>query len=47
MKLLCKKATVSKHNPVSVLIESVPVYDAKLTDILNNCIRSGTFPEVL
>ena len=45
--MLCKKASVSNDNPVSVLIESVSVYDVKLTDILNNCIRSGTSPEVL
>ena len=46
-KLLGSKATVSNYIPVSVLKESVSAYYEKLTDILNNCIRSGTFPETL
>ena len=41
------KATVSNDIPVSVLKESVSAYYEKLTDILNNCIRSDTFPEIL
>ena len=41
------KATVSNDIPVSVLKESVFVYYEKLVDIFNNCIRSGTFPEIL
>ena len=41
------KATVSNDIPVSVLKESVSAYYEKLTDIFNNCIRSGTFPEIL
>ena len=40
------KATVSNDIPVSVLKESVSDYHEKLTDIFNNCIRSGTFPEI-
>ena len=30
-----------------MLKESVSAYYEKLTDIFNNCIRSGTFPEIL
>ena len=30
-----------------MLKESVSAYYEKLTDIFNNCIRSGTFPELL
>ena len=41
------KATVSNGIPVSVLKKSVFVNYEKLADILNNCIRSGTFPEIL
>ena len=41
------KATVSKDVPVSVLKEFVSAYYKKLSDILNDCIRSGTFPEIL
>ena len=41
------KATVSNDVPVSVLKESVFPYYEKLTDIFNNCIRNGTFPEIL
>ena len=41
------KATVSNDIPVSVLKESVSAYYEKLTDIFNNYIRSGTFPEIL
>ena len=41
------KATVSNDISVSVLKESVSAYYEKLTDIFNNCIRSGTFPEIL
>ena len=41
------KATVSNDIPVSVLNESISAYYEKLTDICNNCIRSGTFPEIL
>ena len=40
------KATVSNDFPVSVLKESVSAYYKKLTDTFNNCIRSGTFPEI-
>ena len=39
--------TVSNDTPVSVHSESVSAYYEKLTDIFNNCIRSGTFPEIL
>ena len=41
------KATVSNDIPVSILKESVSAYYKKITDILNNCIRGGTFPEIL
>ena len=47
MELSGDKATVSNDIPVSVLKESVFAYYEKLTDIFNNCIRSGTFPEIL
>ena len=41
------KGTVSNDIPVSVLKESVSAYYEKLTDIFNNCLRSGAFPEIL
>ena len=41
------KATVSNGIPVSVIMESFSAYYEKLTDIFNDCIRSGTFPEIL
>ena len=41
------KATVSNDIPVSVLKESVSAYYEKLTNIFDNCIRSGTFPKIL
>ena len=41
------KATVSNGIPVLVLKESGSAYYEKLTDIFNNCIRSGTFAETL
>ena len=41
------KATVSNDIPVSAPKESVCACYEKLTDIFNNCIRSGTFPEIL
>ena len=40
------KATVSNDIPVSALKKSVSAYYEKLTDIFNNLIRSGTFPEI-
>ena len=42
-----KKATVSNAIPVLVLKESISAYYGKLTDIFNNCNRSGIFPEIL
>ena len=41
------KANGSNDIPVSVLKEFVFAYYEKLIDIFNNCIRSGTFPEIL
>ena len=41
------KVTVSNDIPVLVLKKSVSAYYEKLTDIFNNCIRNGTFPEIL
>ena len=41
------KATVSKDVLVSVLKVFVSAYCKKLSDILNDCIRSDTFPEIL
>ena len=46
-KLPGNKATVSNDIPISVLKESLSAYYEKLTDIFNNCIKSGTFPEIL
>ena len=40
-------AIVSNDILVSVLKESVSAYYEKLTDIFNNCIRSGTFAELI
>ena len=45
-KISGNKATVSNDILVSALKESVSAYYEKLTDIFNNCIRSGTFPEI-
>ena len=47
MQLPGNKATVSNDISVSALKESVSAYYEKLTYISNNCIRSGTFPEIL
>ena len=41
------KVAVSNEIPVLVRTESVSAYYEKLTDIFNNCIRIGTFPEIL
>ena len=41
------KATVSNDIPVSVFKEAIFAYYKKLTDIFNNCIRSGNFLEIL
>ena len=41
------KATVSNGIPVSVIMETFSAYYEQLTDIFNDCIRSGTFPEIL
>ena len=41
------KATGSNDIPVSVLKESVSANYKKITYVFNNCIRSGTFPEIL
>ena len=46
-ELPVNKATISNDIPVSVLKESIFAYYEKLTNICNNCIRSGTFPEIL
>ena len=41
------KATVSNDIPISVVKKSVSAYYEKLTDTSNNCIKRGTFPEIL
>ena len=46
-KLPGNKATVSNDIAVSVLKESVSACYEKLTNIFHNCIRSGTFSEIL
>ena len=46
-KLPPNKAIVSNNIPVSVLKEYFSAYSEKLTDIFNNCIITGTFPELL
>ena len=46
-ELTGNKPTVSNDIPVLVLKESVFAYYEKLTDIFNNFIRNGTFPEIL
>ena len=40
-------ATVSNDIPVSVPKEFITAYYEKLTNIFNNCIRSGTFPGII
>ena len=46
-KLPGNKATASNDIAVSVLKESVSACYEKLTNIFHNCIRSGTFSEIL
>ena len=41
------KANVSNDIPVSLLKKSISTFYEKITDLFNNCIRSGTFPEIL
>ena len=41
------KATVLNDIPVQVLKESLSAQYEKLTDMFNNCIRSGTFQKYL
>ena len=46
-ELPANKATISNDFLVSLLKESVSAYYEKLTEIFDNCIRSGTFSEIL
>ena len=42
-----KKAAISTYIPVKILIDSSDTYLPILTDIINNSIRNGTFPDEL
>ena len=42
-----KKAAISTCIPVKILIDSIDRYLPVLTDIINNSIRNGTFPDEL
>ena len=42
-----KKAAISTGIPVKILIDSIDTYLPVLTDIINNSIRNGTFPDEL
>ena len=42
-----KKAAISTCIPVKILIDSIDTYLPILTDIINNSIRNGTFPDEL
>ena len=42
-----KKVTISTCIPVKILIDSIDRYLPVLTDIINNSIRNGTFPDEL
>ena len=46
-ELPVNEATVSNGIPASVFKESLSAYCKEVTDNFNNCIRSGTFPEIL
>ena len=42
-----KKAAISACIPVKLLVDSIDTYLPVLTDIINNSIRNGTFPDEL
>ena len=42
-----KKAAISTCIPVKILVDSIDTYLPVLTDIINNSIRNGTFPDEL
>ena len=42
-----KKAAISTCIPVKILVDSIDTYLPVLTDIINNSIRDGTFPDEL
>ena len=42
-----KKAAISACIPVKILVDSIDTYLPVLTDIINNSIRNGTFPDKL
>ena len=42
-----KKAAISTCIPVKILVDSIDTHLPVLTDISNNSIRNGTFPDEL
>ena len=42
-----KKAAISTCIPVKILVDSIDTYLPLLTDIINNSVRNGTFPDEL
>ena len=42
-----KKAAISTCIPVKILVDSIDTYLPVLTDIINNSVRNGTFPDEL
>ena len=41
------KASTFKDIPVKIMINSVHIYSQVLTNIFNDCIKSGKFPDIL
>ena len=41
------KASTFKDMPVKIIINSVHIYSKVLTNIFNDCVKSGKFPDVL
>ena len=41
------KASIFKDIPVKIMISSVHIYSQVLTNIFNDCVKSGKFPDIL
>ena len=41
------KTSVFKDIPVTIMINSVHIYFQVLTNIFNDCVKSGDFPDIL
>ena len=40
-------ATTFKDIPVKIMVSSIHIYSQVLTNIFNNCVKSGNFPDIL